>query len=103
MRRLLPTLMTLAILAGLIKLFRIVQQYDPALERGAQGLPEVSLQLTDATLLSRWAGVPEWTMQADRIDVHPQGAGGLDAFRSAEFRGIRNGVLYKNGREQATF
>ena len=104
MRRIVPTLVTIAILAGLIKLFRIVQQYDPSLERGGGGgVPDVSVQLTDATLISRRAGKREWTMRADRIDVHPQSGESLDAFRSAEFRGIRNGVLYKDGREEASF
>src|SRR5256885_1375430 len=103
MRRILPTVITVVVLAGLIKLFRIVQQYDPALNHGAGQAPDISVQLTGATLLSRRAGKPEWTMQADRIDMRPQGSEGLESFRSAEFRGIHSGVLYKDGREEVTF
>ncbi len=104
MRRILPILITFAALLGLIRLFRLAQQFDPSLERnsGSQA-PEVSIRLSDATLVSRDEGRPRWTLHSDRIELHPEAYGGLDSIRSVEFSGIRDGVLYREGEREAFF
>jgi hypothetical protein len=104
MRRAAPILITLLVLFGLVRLFRIAQQYDPSLGRNAPGQnAEVSIRLIDATLISRDQGKPRWRMHADSIEMHPESYGGLESFRSAEFLGINDGVLYKEGKPEAKF
>lgn len=104
MRKVLPALVTLAVLYGLIRLFRIAQQYDPSLERngGTQGI-DVAIRLTDAKFTSRDQGRPQWTMRADSIELHPLPYGGLDTFRSVDFAGIHDGALFRQGKPEATF
>lgn len=94
----------LAALYGLIRLFRIAQQYDPSLAQngGTEGI-DVSIRLTDATLVSRDHGKPRWTLHADRIDLHPLPYGGLDTYRSVEFSGIRDGRLFRDGKPEVSF
>jgi hypothetical protein len=103
-RRTLATLAVLAALYGLIRLFRIAQQYDPSLQRstGANDV-DVSIRLNDATLISRDQGKPRWSLRAHQIVLHPLPYGGLESYRSAEFTGIRDGRLYRDGKPEATF
>jgi hypothetical protein len=100
MKRILPTLIVLAALFGLIKLFRVVQQYDPSLRQGVgrDALENVSVRFQGAQIVSRTAGVPQWSVKADRIDLKRMDYGGLDNFSGAEFVGIKDGVLYREGR-----
>jgi hypothetical protein len=104
MRRLVPTLLVLAALFGLVRLFRYARQFDPTLAQVRQGAgPEVSIKLQNATIVSRKRGVREWTVKANSIDVHPTEYGGLENYASVDFHGIHNGTLYRDGKPEARF
>jgi hypothetical protein len=103
MRRLVAPVLTIAVLLGLIALFRYAQRYDPARIAPQTRLPEVSIRLTDATIISRHAGKPRWSLHTDKIDVRPLTYGSLESFRAAELTGIRAGTLYREGKREATF
>jgi hypothetical protein len=101
---LLPLFATLLVLYGLVRLFRIAQQYDPSnTENGGSAGIDVAIRLNDAVLVSREQGKPRWKLRATRIELHPQPYGGLDSFQSAEFTGIRDGQLFRDGKQEATF
>jgi hypothetical protein len=103
-RRTLATLAVLATLFGLVRLFRIAQQYDPSLQRvGGANDVDVSIRLNDAVLVSRDQGRPRWTLRARSIELHPLPYGGLESYRSAEFTGIQDGRLFRDGKPEATF
>jgi hypothetical protein len=102
-QRLIPFVIVLLVLYGLVRLFRFAQQYDPGAERlAAGGAPEVSLLFEDATIVSRTRGITEWTLPVDRIEVRSPMYGGLDSYSSVDFRGIKNGKLYRAGKLEAT-
>jgi len=104
MRRVLPIIATLAVLYGLIRLFRIAQQYDPSLARnGGNENVDVAIRLTDAKFISRDQGRPQWTMRADHVELHPLPYGGLETFRSVDFGGIHDGALFREGKQEVTF
>jgi hypothetical protein len=107
MRRLLPTILALIVLAGLIALFRIAQRFDPSAGRGPgyreAGMGDVSVRLANTLLIAREAGRTQWQMRADRIELRRGANDDLEYYRSADFTGIRDGVLYREGRPETFF
>jgi hypothetical protein len=104
MKRIIPTILVLAVLFGLVRLFRVVQKFDPTAQHNVgSGLPDVSIRFEGAEIVSRHAGVPDWTVQADRIDLRRTDYGGLDNYSSADFIGVHNGVFYRDGKKEAFF
>jgi hypothetical protein len=107
MRRLLPVFAALAAVAGLGALLRYAQRFDPSAERGADnregGMGEVSIRLEGSTIISRREGVMEWTMRADRVDFVRAIGGDLENYRAIEFVGVREGLLYRDGKLEAAF
>lgn len=105
MGRLIPTLLAVALLVGLVMLFRTAQRFDPsatpAIDR--QALGDISIQFGKAEIVSRAAGQRQWYMQADHIDLRRVQGGDLDQFRAADFKGIRNGIVYRTGKPEASF
>ena len=107
MRRAIPILIATTVLLSLVRLFRVAQQYDPSAGQGPGyeegGLGDVSVQFGRSEIISRSAGVRRWRLIADRIDLHRYPSGGLETVRSADFKGIHDGVLYREGRPEAYF
>jgi len=106
MRRLLPTLAALALLTGLVVLFRVAQRYDPS-AAGADyreaGMGDISVRFEGVVMVARSQGQRQWRLRADRIDLRRAPGGGLDDFRSADFQRIHDGVFYRDGRPEALF
>lgn len=107
MHRLLPTLLTLALLTGLVALFRVVQRYDPSVgsEPGYRedDLGDIAVRFERVVMLSRAQGETQWRLRADRIDLRRAPGGGLDDYHAAEFQRVHDGVFYRNGRPEAHF
>ena len=96
--------MVLAVLVGLVRLFRVVQKFDPSAQHNVgSGLSDVSIRFEGAEITSRHGGVPDWSVQADRIDLKKTDYGGLDNYSSADFVGVHNGVFYRDGKKEAAF
>jgi hypothetical protein len=105
MRRILPTLIALAVLAGLVALFRVAQRFDPSRQMGyGQGpLGDVSIRFEGATIISREAGRTQWSVEADLIELKRTAYGDLENYRAADFTGIKNGVFHRGGKPEAFF
>ncbi|MCC6728339.1 MAG: hypothetical protein IT208_03270 [Chthonomonadales bacterium] len=103
-RRLLACLAALAVLAGLVALLRVARRFDPSAGwQRAAGPVDVALRAQGALMIARVEGKPRWRMEAATITVRPAAPGDLDSYVRAEFRGIRRGVVYRDGRPQARF
>jgi hypothetical protein len=104
MRRIVPFILVIISLYGLVRLLRFVQQYDPALEQMDRlSGPRVSVELRDATIVSRAKGKTEWRLSADKIEVHSPEYGGLEQYSGVDLTGIRDGKLYRAGILEAGF
>jgi hypothetical protein len=105
MRRLLPTIFALAVLAGLVALFRVAQRFDPSRPMGlAKGpLGDVSIRFEGATIIAREAGKTQWSVEADLIELKRTPYGDLENYRAADFTGIKNGVFHRGGKPEAFF
>lgn len=107
LRRAIPFILAFAAILGLVSLFRVVQRYDPGAGRGPSfeegGLGDISVQFGKSEIIARSAGVRRWRLIADRIDLHRYPSGALENIRTADFRGIHDGILYRSGKPEATF
>jgi hypothetical protein len=106
-KRLLPFIAAFIALLLLIRLFREVQRINLTL-RGAPGyaeagLGDISILFGKSEIISRTAGVRQWRVQADKIELKRYPGGGMDQFRTAEFTGIRDGIFYRKGKPEAFF
>ncbi len=103
MRKLIPYIIAVSVLFGLIKLFRTVQKYDPSIVQNQDNLGDVSILLQNSHIVSTKSGIKDWDIIADRIELKKGMFGGLDSYSSADFKGIRNGKLYRDGKKEADF
>jgi hypothetical protein len=98
------TLGSLALLAALVAAFQVVRGYDPAAARIAAGVPgESALSATGAVMTSRYRGHPQWRLQVGQVVLRRSPDSDLTEFHTAQFRGIREGVVYGDGALRATF
>lgn len=106
MKRPLPILLALLLVAALAALFLHVQRHDPgraSLIRHANELGDISIRFGQSQVISRLAGKPEWALTANRVDFRHNTGGPLESFRAVELQGIANGQLFRNGHLEATF
>lgn len=107
MNRPLAVGLTLLLVAALTAVFRVAQRYDPAriaMEREGRGpMGEINFQFENPTIIARTAGVEDWRVNVDRIDVLGDIGGSLENYRQVKFFGIRDGVFRKNGKPYARF
>lgn len=103
MRRILPTLIALALLASLAGVFRIAQRWDPGAAAQEWGMDNLAMSATDAVMVSRERGVVQWRMRVDRIDLRRPNGADLADFTAADFRGIREGEVFDGGKRTASF
>ena len=106
-RRLLPPLIAIAVIFGLIRLYRVAQRYDPsvreAMDRSAGAAGDVSIQFGDALIVNRTGGRRQWSLEAKQIDLRRPMGGGIEQLSTADFRGIKNGTLYREGKPESFF
>jgi hypothetical protein len=92
---------------SLIAVFRKAQQFDPAriaMERSGRGpLGEINLQFVRPTIIARTAGIEDWRVKVDRIDVLAGMSDTLESYREVKFLNIHDGRFQKNGRPFAAF
>jgi hypothetical protein len=107
MKRFLPLIAAGIALVLLIWLFREVQQFDrsaqPAAGYAEGGMGDISIRFGKSEIISRSAGVRQWRVVADKIELKRYPGGGLDQFRTAEFDGIHDGIFYRKGKTEAFF
>ncbi len=97
----------IAALIGLVVLYRIAQRFDPTAQmppgyRDA-GLGDVGIRMGPSNIAFRHDGRNVWIIHADRIDLRHQPGGDFDALKSADFNGITNGTLFREGKKDAGF
>lgn|GEM_PF-2352781 len=98
------TVAAVALLAALVAAFQVVRRYDPAAARLAAGLPgESALSASNAVMTSRYQGEPQWRIQVGEVVLRRSPESDLTEFHTAEFRGIREGMVYGDGAPRATF
>jgi len=107
LRRLLPPLIAIAVILGLYRLYRVAQVYDPsvreAMDLQRSGAGDVSIQFGDAFILNRSGGRRQWSLEAKQIDLRRPMGGGIEHLSAADFRGIKNGTLYRDGKPESFF
>ena len=105
MKKIIPTFIALAALFGLIRLFRVVQQFDPSATANQSGgsMTDISLEMQGAEIVSRHEGVLDWQVKAEKIVLKRPSYGGLDSYSRAEFERVSNGRLYRKGKSEAVF
>ena len=103
MRRFVPTIFAVVVLLLLVRLFREVQTSQIAPGYPESGLEDISIRFGKSEIISRSAGVRQWRIMADKIELKRFPGGGLDQFRTAEFGGIRDGIFYRKGTMEAFF
>ena len=105
MKKILPTIVVLLLLFGLVRVFRVVQQFDPSAASGPHGdsMADVGIEMNGAEILSRRSGVLDWQVKADKIILKRSSYGGMDSYSRAEFTNVSNGRLYRNGKSEAVF
>lgn len=107
MRRLLPFLLAFAVLGGLVALFRAAQRFE-AMQAGRvlpseDPLNNVRIQIREAVVISRAQGVPRYTVQAKEIRLRQTPNGGLENLSGADFVGIHDGILFREGKPDVFF
>src|SRR5688572_20597581 len=107
LRRLLPPIIAIAVILGLIRLYRVAQRYDPsvreAIDLQRSGAGDVSIKFGDAFILNRSGGRRQWSLEAKQIDLRRPMGGGIEHLSAADFRGIKNGTLYRDGKPESFF
>src|SRR5437016_2195243 len=107
MRRLIPIIAAGCALMLLIRLFREVQRIDLSAQTSAEyaegGMGDISIRFGKSEIISRSAGIRQWRVVADKIELKRYPGGGLDQFRTAEFDGIHDGIFYRKGKTEAYF
>lgn len=103
MRRVLPTVIALAVIGFLAWLFRFAQRWDPVAAPEARGADNLAMMATDAVMISREHGVVQWRMRVDRIDLRRPSGADITDFAAVDFLGIREGEVFDGGRRVATF
>ncbi|MEP6754967.1 MAG: hypothetical protein ABJA67_05660 [Chthonomonadales bacterium] len=105
MKRVLPTILVLLVLFGLVRLFRVVQRYDPSVNptNATDPMADVGIEMDGAEILSRKSGVLDWQVKADKIILKRSAYGGMDTYSRAEFTRVSNGKLYRDGKAEAAF
>jgi len=101
MRYILSVLVALAIIMGLLLLYRAVQRYE--LRQQPLEETQIALRLENSQIVARSAGRRQWSLRAERIDLYSQPGRPIENYDSVEFIGIRDGVLYRHNRPEAFF
>ncbi|MBM3492954.1 MAG: hypothetical protein FJX72_01330 [Armatimonadetes bacterium] len=103
MRRLAPPVAAVCVAVGLIALFRLVQRWDPSAAMPIADAEQMAMTAHRAVMISRAAGQTDWRLNVDRIVLRKARDGGLTDFHAAEFSGVREGLVYDDGRRAASF
>src|SRR5437763_5001142 len=108
MRRGIPLIAASLAIWILYRVFQIVRAYEPGrpLPPGYReaGLGDVTIQLGKSEIISRLDGRRQWSLKVYKIDLKHQVLGAdPDQFTSATFDNIHEGILYRDGKPEATF
>src|SRR4051812_8381115 len=96
-------IVALAALCGLVYLMRLAQRYQVGLAEQGPGLEQISVEFGPSVIIQREAGVPQWKVETERIDLRRPQYGEADQFQYADFHRIHNGVIYREGKPEARF
>src|ERR1051325_7090568 len=93
----------LVALGGLAYLMRMAQRYQVGLDAQGPGLEQISVEFGPSVIIQREAGVPQWKVEAERIDLRRPQEGAADQIQYADVHRSHNGVIYRDGKPEARF
>src|ERR1043166_749417 len=93
----------LVALGGLVYLMRVAQRYQVGMAEQGPGLEQISVEFGPSVIIQREAGVPQWKVETERIDLRRPQYGEADQFQYADFHRIHNGMIYREGKPEAKF